>query len=225
RGAARRPARPRLRAAPAGRAAEGAATGRNHDRRRARSGAGYRRARRRGRGRSRRRGGGGSGGRGGGGGGGGGRGGSRGRPGRRRAARRGGRRRGGGCVAHGPHEGGAALAATPAERIHVAVPEAHVPRVPRVGDAGRRRPVVAQAGAAARRRLAARRAVGVERRGHDRVEGLVVHDALQLPHVRQPPIVVAREVQGVERRHVPREGVGPRVEVVLVVHRPVVREL
>src|SRR5206468_3152041 len=114
RGAARRPARPRLRAAPAGRAAEGAATGRNHDRRRARSGAGPRRARRRGRGRSRRRGGGGSGGRGGGGGGGGGRGGSRGRPGRRRAARRGGRRRGGGCVAHGPHEGGAALAATPA---------------------------------------------------------------------------------------------------------------
>src|SRR5438552_2968596 len=44
-------------------------------------------------------------------------------------------------------------------------------------------------------------------------------------YVRQPPIVVAGEVHGVERRHVPPERVGPGVQVVLVVDRPVVREL
>src|SRR5439155_4433772 len=107
----------------------------------------------------------------------------------RRARRGRGGRGGGGGVPHGPHVGGAALAVAPAERIHAAVRETHVPRVPRVGDAGRRRPVVARGGAAARRRGAARCAVGVEGRGrgHRRVDVLVVHDALQLPHVRQPP--------------------------------------
>src|SRR5947207_13782238 len=98
-----------------------------------------------------------------------------------------------GAAPNGPHERGAALAAAPAERIHAAVREGHVPRARRVGDAGRRRPVVAPRGAAASRRVAARRAVVVERRGYRRVEALVVRDALQLAYVRQPPIVVAGE--------------------------------
>src|SRR5205823_7006308 len=48
----------------------------------------------------------------------------------RRARRGRGGRGGGGGVPHGPHVGGAALAVAPAERIHAAVREAHVPRVP-----------------------------------------------------------------------------------------------
>jgi len=56
-------------------------------------------------------------------------------------------------------------------------------------------------------------------------EVLVSHDAQQLAHVRQPPIGVAREVHCVERRHVPRERVGPRVHVVPIVDGPVGREL
>src|SRR5213076_382531 len=74
------------------------------------------------------------------------------------------------------------------------------------------------------RHIAARRAAVVERRGHGGDEVLVGHDARQLAHVRQPPIGVAREVRPVERRHV-RERVRPRVLVVIVVNRPVVRVL
>src|SRR5205823_7801802 len=94
----------------------------------------------------------------------------------------------------------------------------------RAGGLGRRRPGVAGERAAAPRHIAARRAAVVERRGDGGDEVLVGRDAQQLAHVRQPPIGVAREVRPVERRHV-RERVRPRVLVVIVVNRPVVREL
>src|SRR5206468_12754676 len=93
-----------------------------------------------------------------------------------------------GAAAHGPNGGRATLAASPAEGVHVGVLEADEPRIRRTGDAGRGRPVVALEGAAARGRGAARRAVVVEGGGHGRQGVLVVRDALQLPHVRQPPV-------------------------------------
>src|SRR5439155_1309013 len=130
-----------------------------------------------------------------------------------------------GAAPHGPNGGGATLAASPAEGVHVGVVEACEPRIRRTGDAGRGRPVVAVEGAAARGRGAARRAVVVEGGGHGRQDVLVVQDALQLAHVRYPPVGVAGEAHAVEHRHVPGERVGPRVQVVLVVDRPVVREL
>jgi len=69
-------------------------------------------------------------------------------------------------------------------RIHGAVPEADVPCAPGVQDARRGRPVVS-GGSAAARVAEQPEAQLVLRPSHRRVEGLVVGDALQLPHVRE----------------------------------------
>ncbi len=93
------------------------------------------------------------------------------------------------AASHRPHE----IEVDLGEGVRGATGEMHAPGVEREAGVGRSRPVGVYSRAAARQDRTARRTARVEDGIDAGQEPLVVHDTLQLPHVRQPPVRMTGE--------------------------------